>query len=503
MGVQLTPGQKCLLDLTQRKLLNTIEAYKLTSLKRLELEKQLLDSTASDTVGYPRTYGSNDCSNSSSSNSTIGGNDNDLSHVQLNSDDAINNKPDDKTNIIDKTNILTQIHISNYHLERLKAKIGRISARQKRFTNEIIHCNGNNTIPKESYFKSLGLITKDALEKINLKSGERRRRTTANPRFSHEAIQAKRALESHNQLLSANNTLQQTTRTSNRLEERASRGLTSGGGRALSNGERGNNRNIDTPNSGNGRRNYRSDNNSSGAAYKSSSSRARQPNSNSQNETRPKARPGRPSNRTNATGNKARSGGNIGRPRNPVNNNNITRDSNEIDTLEKPAMDSFAETVDEVGIDDLLPVLTLEEKKRFKKNFALLQHQLFAKIGQIRETRQNNSHLMEENRNLEGKQNYQTVGGVLNLSRKNRIDAAADGSKEATNENGIDLSDMPLNLVKSSKMSSYGKQSLKNIDGMYLTNELPLKNGSLKSADIFDNLKCDESLDALDHTDTP
>lgn len=80
-------------------------------------------------------------------------------------------------------------------LKRLKERIRRISGRQKRFTLEIIKRNGNNSIPKESFFESLGLVTKEALAKLNSKTNERRRRTTANPRFSHEAIQAKRALE--------------------------------------------------------------------------------------------------------------------------------------------------------------------------------------------------------------------------------------------------------------------------------------------------------------------
>lgn len=75
-------------------------------------------------------------------------------------------------------------------------KIKRISARQKRYTSELINGNGNNSIPKESFFEALGLITRETLNKLNSKTNERRRRTTANPRFSHEAVQARRlALE--------------------------------------------------------------------------------------------------------------------------------------------------------------------------------------------------------------------------------------------------------------------------------------------------------------------
>lgn len=133
MGVQLTPGQRFLLDLLQRKLLSTIQSY-----AKLSLEKQELAQNGKDTK---------------------------------------------KNDNIDAK------------LDHLKEKIKRISARQKRFTLEIINGNGNNTIPKESFFEALGLVTREALIKLNSKSNERRRRTTANPRFSHEAIQAKKALE--------------------------------------------------------------------------------------------------------------------------------------------------------------------------------------------------------------------------------------------------------------------------------------------------------------------
>lgn len=127
MGVRLTPGQRCLLDLLQRKLLSTIQSYAMLTMERGR-EQETRDAIESE-------------------------------------------------------------------LQRLKEKIRRISARQKRFTLEIINGNGNNTIPKESFFEALGLVTKEALSKLNSKTNERRRRTTANPRFSHEAIQAKRALE--------------------------------------------------------------------------------------------------------------------------------------------------------------------------------------------------------------------------------------------------------------------------------------------------------------------
>lgn len=101
--------------------------------------------------------------------------------------------------------ILTYAKLSREKLDsnkseliRLKERIRRISGRQKKFTLEIIKRNGNTSISKEAFFEALGLVTKEALSKLNSKSSQRRRRTTANPRFSHEAIQAKRALEPGN-----------------------------------------------------------------------------------------------------------------------------------------------------------------------------------------------------------------------------------------------------------------------------------------------------------------
>lgn len=119
MRVEITNGQRYLLDILQRKLLNTIQAY-------AELSQTRSSST-----------GDREC-----------------------------------------------------ELARLRGKIKRISARSKRFTLSI-----RNTIPKERFFEALGLVTKETLNKLNSKTNQRRRRTTANPRFSHEAIQAKRALE--------------------------------------------------------------------------------------------------------------------------------------------------------------------------------------------------------------------------------------------------------------------------------------------------------------------
>lgn len=47
-------------------------------------------------------------------------------------------------------------------------------------------------IRKEQFLRGLGLVTKEALSELQNKKSVRKRRTTANPHFSHEAIEAKR-----------------------------------------------------------------------------------------------------------------------------------------------------------------------------------------------------------------------------------------------------------------------------------------------------------------------
>lgn len=46
-------------------------------------------------------------------------------------------------------------------------------------------------LPKEEFLEALGLVTKETSIRLQSKSNERKRRKTANPRFSHEAIQAR------------------------------------------------------------------------------------------------------------------------------------------------------------------------------------------------------------------------------------------------------------------------------------------------------------------------
>lgn len=87
-------------------------------------------------------------------------------------------------------NLLYAYHTRQH--EALRGKIYRISARQNRFTKKIL--SGDYT--KNVFLGALGLVTKEDLAKLKAKSNERRRRTTANPRFSYQAIQAKRESES-------------------------------------------------------------------------------------------------------------------------------------------------------------------------------------------------------------------------------------------------------------------------------------------------------------------
>ena len=136
MKVQLKAGHRHLLDLLQRKLLENVELYARLASSRGQQSNELGTRNNSD------------------------------------ESDAI-----------------------EVRLRLLKEKMKRISARQNYFTKQIMHGNANNTISKETYLNALGLVTKEASHKLNTRPVERRRRTTANPRFSHEAIQAKKALE--------------------------------------------------------------------------------------------------------------------------------------------------------------------------------------------------------------------------------------------------------------------------------------------------------------------
>lgn len=212
--LQLTPGQRCLLDLLQRKLLNNIKLY-----ANLNSQRQRITEDKAEGNG----------------------------EVNL-----------------------------DLELQRLKEKIRRISARQKRFTLEIVKGNGNNTIPKESFFQALGLVTHEALSKLNSKTNERRRRTTANPRFSHEAIQAKRALEP----------LQK------RLEPRVTKDRREPNSRKpQKNQSQQNNNNIDTCTNINTTSN-RTNNNNIGASGKGNSQQQALNNNNNNNNTRSSSRSG-------------------------------------------------------------------------------------------------------------------------------------------------------------------------------------------------------------------
>jgi len=138
MSDQITPGQRCLLEISQRKLIETLQLYARLSQERDEFSQTIDDSNKESCASY------------------------------------------------------------DLKLSRLREKIKKISERQKRYTREIIYGNRNNpTIPKESFLKALGLVTKDTLRQVESKPHERRRRSTANPLYSHEAIQAKRAVQEY------------------------------------------------------------------------------------------------------------------------------------------------------------------------------------------------------------------------------------------------------------------------------------------------------------------
>lgn len=137
MQVLPTPGQRRILEILQRKLLDTVEIY-------ARISKSISEN------------------------------------VTKSSEEELESPSEQREQL---------------ELTRIKNKIKKIAAKQKYLTREIMHGNGNNSITKENYLNALGLVTKEVSSRIKSKPSERRRRTTANPRFSHEAIQAKKALE--------------------------------------------------------------------------------------------------------------------------------------------------------------------------------------------------------------------------------------------------------------------------------------------------------------------
>jgi len=333
MGVHLTPGQRCILNILQQKLLKTIKCYKELNSKRYELSR-LLDKTIEDTVVQDEDSNNNGSANCKNNNSSDNANDN-------------NNDRSSPTN-----EIIEQISSNEFQLFLLRTKIERISARQRRFTNEILSGNGNNTIPKDNYFKALGLITKEALDKINLKSGERRRRTTANPRFSHEAIQAKRALENHSQPSS------QHSRTNlSRIEEKSAKGLTTR-----------NNASEKLNNCARRGRDKSEDNNNSKGVSSSTSNDANQDPKQSQPVE---------------TLNNVRSNGRA---------NNFNKNNKALNNIGKKLDAANHKIINSIG-----GTLSEEEKSHLRLQFSLLQDQIFSRIDEISKSRKVNTRLEAEN----------------------------------------------------------------------------------------------------------
>lgn len=72
-------------------------------------------------------------------------------------------------------------------LGRLQASMKKFSAKQKRFRQILVHREPVIDTTKELFLEALGLVTREASIKLKNKSTERKRRKTANPRYSHEA----------------------------------------------------------------------------------------------------------------------------------------------------------------------------------------------------------------------------------------------------------------------------------------------------------------------------
>lgn len=379
-SVQLTPGQRCLLDLLQRKLLNTIQSY-----AKLSLES--FDSG-------------------------------------------------DQSATVDE-------------LQRLKDRIRRISARQKRFTLEIINGNGNNTIPKESFFQALGLVTKEALNKLNSKTNERRRRTTANPRFSHEAIQAKRALEPLQRRLEPR--VSKDRRESARKLQRQQQPNSGGGGGA--------NNIINTNSSQNTATANIIDNNSPHITANNNNININNNNNNSNNVVDQQS-----------TNNGAKGGGGCGSNGNGNGNGNNNNNNSTITNSRSSSRAASNTSGNELANQKRHQTLQ-NETRNLVVQYNDLERQISAKVNQIKSKRENNRRLEKQNE-LIRKRGLDIISAINILNPNFQVSASDD--------NGQHLNDLVANSQQNN--TGQGDQTTQSAE--------PL--------DIWIDMKCDESLDGLD-----
>lgn len=385
-GVQLTAGQKFLIDLLQRKLLNTIQLYAKLSLER----QQLL---------------------------TQSGQRNELSTIER-------------------------------ELGKLKEKIRRISARQKRFTLEIINKNGNNTIPKETFFEALGLVTREALNKLNSKTNERRRRTTANPRFSHEAIQAKRAALEHPSSLQSKRST---------LESRLS-----------------NNNNRDS--------NLGSRDHSSGTTT----------GNNSRRESARKAANNNLTNHGRASNNQHRTAiddyGGKNQQASTINTNNGVRTSNRVNSRNKNLV------INNNGVNNNNNNVPRGSASKRKDLLSQLRKQIHLKVSQIKDKREDNRKLLVENEII--RKNGLELLNAINMmnSSDNPISQEAAALFRATNNNYQSLINDATSSANNNNINNSNSNNNININELRL-----VENPSAEQLDnIWIDMKCDESLDGLD-----
>lgn len=399
MGAPVTPGQKCLLDLLQRKLLSTIQAY-----SKLSRESQ-------------------------------------------------------------QSEISRQEEIEG-ELNKLRDKIRRISARQKRFTLEIINGNGNNTIPKETFFQALGLITKEALSKLNSKSNERRRRTTANPRFSHEAIQAKRALEPLHK-----RQLDQRTRDSKREASRRPQKSNNNN----TNNTNNNPSNFNTTNQQASNESPHNVNSNSNPSSYSTNSSSKKINFNSSSGT---------NHQQNITGNNSNAISNS-RSTNNTNANTNTAHFSHNHTDNQPH-----KTSKEISNQIVLQ----KERNELLNQYGILQMHINKRVNQIVDKRESNRHL-EKQIELMKKRGLDLVTAIHLIDPTVKF---LDDGQLISNSSNIKIDDHTTISNEAEQKSKVGHHDAQ---------EKQLEKGEQRGAsqysnaeplDIYIDMKCEESLDGLD-----
>lgn len=173
-----------LLEITQRKLLQTLQEY-----QNLNLHKNKFNGSREECESLLqklRTRIKRFSDKQSRFKLGITGGNLNIGQEKLETLLNEQQKPHSATNVVDAPT--KKIHSSSdtisQGLKLTNATNQTLPCQLQKIENEV-------EISKEEFLEALGLVTKEALIKLQSKSSERKRRKTANPRFSHEAIQAK------------------------------------------------------------------------------------------------------------------------------------------------------------------------------------------------------------------------------------------------------------------------------------------------------------------------